>query len=105
MVDGFLTAMDAAADVAPALAPADRGRWSALVDSVRTDQWWRHYDDAEFVAERLYRMVRRRARLAFDVGDVPLVVDLLVAAQPAVASAADKTIDAVTAWLQRAPAA
>ncbi|HEX4081963.1 MAG TPA: hypothetical protein VHX40_03280 [Acidimicrobiales bacterium] len=104
-VDGFLAAMGGAADVAPALAPAERDRWSALVDSVRTDQWWRHYDDPAFVADRLYGLVRRRPRLAFDLADVPLVAGLLATARPAVAGAADATIDAVTARLRRAPAA
>ncbi len=102
VVEGFLAAIAGAGDVEPALAPVDRERWSALVDSVRTDQWWRRYDEPTFVAERLCGMVRRRPRLAFDADDVPLVAERLAAAQPAVAGGADATIDAVTARLRRA---
>jgi acyl carrier protein phosphodiesterase len=105
VADQFAAAMTDAAAVTAALAPDDRTNWTALADSVRNDQWWRRYDDPAFVADRLYGMVRSRPRLRFDAGDIPLVADLLAAAQPAVAGDADATIDAVTGRLRRAAAA
>ena len=80
-VDGFLAAMAGAADVALGIGagrPEPGGRpWSTPSGPTSGGATT---DDPAFVADRLYGLVRRRPRLAFDAADVPLVAGLLAAA-------------------------
>lgn len=61
----YRSAFDVADVVMPALAPAHRERWEALVLARRPPPPLR-YDDPGWVADRLFTMLSRRPRLCFD---------------------------------------
>jgi hypothetical protein len=70
----FWRAMDVAPDHVDAVPVGDRDRWSRFLDRWFTTPRPRlHYDDPEWVAERLYLMLTNRPHLRFPLAQVPAV--------------------------------
>jgi acyl carrier protein phosphodiesterase len=92
--DAFVVALERSAAAAVTLGPPDAARWAAF--SRRMDgAWWTGYTEPVFVAERLFGMLGRRPRLAFDATALPVVTEVLSEARPAVAAVADTVLDRV----------
>ena len=80
-----------AAVVLPALAPAQRARWRAVIAQGIPGRL--RYDEPSWVADRLFTMLARRPRLAFDEGLKPAVVEVLCDHQERVAEVAAEVVE------------
>jgi hypothetical protein len=89
----FWRALDVAPQCTDAVVAGDRDRWERFVDrlSVRPRPEL-HYDDPEWVAERLYLMLSNRPHLCFPLASVPAVTWVLEEQLPAVAAAASTVL-------------
>lgn len=79
-----------AAVVLPALTPAHRVRWSALLAQGPPSRL--RYDEPAWVVDRLFTMLARRPRLSFDESLKPAVVEVLAGHQAAVAAVAAEVV-------------
>ncbi|HVX20968.1 MAG TPA: hypothetical protein VHB02_06455 [Acidimicrobiales bacterium] len=95
----FVDAVDQAGSVAGAFAPDDRASWWALAAGLRDDRWWLRYEDPEFVARRLHRLLWSKPRLRLSAADLPAVTEVLSAGRPAVQLDAEPVVDAVVSSL------
>lgn len=94
---GFAAALERADDALVALSPADQARWRSLGRRMDDGAWWSHYEDPDFVAERLFAMLGRRPRLAFGPDEIGVVAGVLAATRPAVVEASVSVVDRVVA--------
>ena len=76
--------------VAPALAPASRDRWRTLLAAGPPGRL--RYDQPAWVVDRLFAMLARRPRLAFDEARKPDVVAVVAAHQEQVRAVAGPVI-------------
>ncbi len=107
LLDGRLAAdsdaaLVAALEIAPSLSAAcatdrDAGSWGRLAARMTADRWWHRYADPVFVAERLFDMLSRRPRLAFERSQMPAVAEVLANGQPSVATEAAAVLARVVA--------
>ena len=78
----------------------DAGSWGRLAARMTADRWWHRYADPGFVAERLFDMLSRRPRLAFDRSQMPAVAEVLAHGQPSVATEAAALLARVVTRVQ-----
>jgi hypothetical protein len=84
----FWRAMDLAPARLDAVPAGDRDRWARFLDRWFTTPRPRlHYDDPEWVAERLYLMLSHRPHLRFPLAQVPAVAWVLADRHEAVRAA------------------
>ncbi|HUZ09467.1 MAG TPA: hypothetical protein VMU76_04800 [Acidimicrobiales bacterium] len=87
LVVAFREAMALGPLVRPALPADGRPRWDEVTRRVADDEPSALGDPGE-VGRRLFRVLARRARLAFPVDDVPVVVEALASHRPGVVEVA-----------------
>lgn len=73
--EAYRSALDAGEDVVVALGPEHRGRWERLLAGRPPPPL--RYDDPGWVADRLFAMLSRRPRLAFDEALKPRLAAVL----------------------------
>ncbi len=100
-----LAAIDGVADRLVGLVPGEhQPRWLEHLDRLHSTSATTDNDDPEAVAARLYRMLARRSRLAFDSTHLSMVAGRLATAQPAIEEKAEPLVVELAEQLGSPPA-